>query len=83
MKKLIIILLSIFWLNNLTIAQENQNGEKIMRESALKVFLDCQYCDREYIKREIPFVNYVRDRKEAQVHILITIRATGDRKSVV
>ncbi len=79
MKKLIIILLSIFWLNNLTIAQENQNGEKIMRESALKVFLDCQYCDREYIKREIPFVNYVRDRKEAQVHILITIRATGGK----
>lgn len=31
----------------------------------------------EYIKTEIPFVNYVRDRKEAQVHILITTQRTG------
>ena len=48
-----------------------------LRKSAPKVFLDCQSCDIDYIRTEIPFVNYVRDRKEADVHILITTQSTG------
>ena len=40
---------------------------------ALTVFLDCDRCDFSYIRREITFVNYVRDRTQAQVHLLITI----------
>jgi hypothetical protein len=39
--------------------------------------VDCDFCDIEYIKTEITFVNYVRDRKEAQVHVLISIQSTG------
>ena len=31
----------------------------------------------DFIRREIPFVNYVVDRKEADVHILITDQDTG------
>ncbi|MDD8025401.1 MAG: hypothetical protein PHI34_02725 [Acidobacteriota bacterium] len=48
-----------------------------LRKSAPKVFLDCQECDIDYIRTEIPFVNYVRDRKEAAVHVLITTQDTG------
>jgi hypothetical protein len=48
-----------------------------LKKTALKVFLDCDSCDTEYIKTEITFVNYVRDRLEAQVHILITTQSTG------
>src|SRR4030042_5960517 len=48
-----------------------------LKKTALKVFVDCDFCDIEYIKTEITFVNYVRDRKEAQVHILISIQGTG------
>ena len=48
-----------------------------LKKSAPKVFIDCDYCDIDYIKTEITFVNYVRDRKEAQVHVLITIQSTG------
>ena len=48
-----------------------------LKRTALKVFVECAFCDLEYIKTEITFVNYVRDRKEAQVHILITLQATG------
>src|SRR5512136_3185736 len=48
-----------------------------LKKTALKVFLDCDSCDLEYIKTEITFVNYVRDRNEAQVHILITTQSTG------
>ncbi len=48
-----------------------------LKKTAIKVFLDCDSCDLDYIKTEITFVNYVRDRLEAQVHVLITTQATG------
>ena len=45
---------------------------------ALRVFLDCGGgCDRDYLRREITFVNYVRDRRDAQVHVLVTDENTG------
>ncbi|NTV81448.1 MAG: hypothetical protein HGA24_08510, partial [Candidatus Aminicenantes bacterium] len=55
----------------------DQAGIDELKKTAVKVFLDCDFCDTEYIKTEITFVNYVRDRLEAQVHILITTQATG------
>lgn len=48
-----------------------------IKKSAPKVFLDCRRCDRDYIRIEIPFVNYVRQREEADVHILVTTQRTG------
>ena len=45
--------------------------------SAPKVFINCSFCDLDYIRTEITFVNYVRDRNEAQVDILITTQPTG------
>jgi hypothetical protein len=50
---------------------------EIIKKTAPKIYIDCGLCDIEYIKTEITFVNYVRDRKEAQVHILITTQSTG------
>jgi hypothetical protein len=52
-------------------------GDTPAREEALRVFLDCGNCDFDYLRREIPFVNYVRDRKDAEVHILVTTQSTG------
>ncbi len=51
--------------------------EDTLMKTAPKVFIDCSYCDRDYIRTEITFVNYVRDRKDAQVHVLITTEGTG------
>ncbi|MGZ5555607.1 MAG: hypothetical protein ACXW3H_07650 [Candidatus Aminicenantales bacterium] len=48
-----------------------------LKKTAVKVFLDCDDCDLDFIKTEITFVNYVRDRLEAQVHVLITTQSTG------
>ncbi len=48
-----------------------------LKKSAPKVYLDCERCDRDFIKDEVMFVNYVRDRKEADVHVLITQQTTG------
>ncbi|MFO7851588.1 MAG: hypothetical protein ACQERS_05880 [Bacteroidota bacterium] len=47
------------------------------RQEALNVFLDCRWCDRDYIKQTIPFVNYVNNKDEADVHILVRRRSTG------
>jgi hypothetical protein len=38
----------------------------------LKVFLDCESCFADFLRTEIQFVDFVRDRTEADVHILIT-----------
>lgn len=47
------------------------------RHGPLRVFLDCGRCDFDFIRREIAFVDYVRDPKEAEVHILVTTQPTA------
>ena len=44
---------------------------------ALRVFLDCNRCDFDYLRTEVTFVNYVRDRRDAQVHVLVTTEGSG------
>jgi hypothetical protein len=44
---------------------------------ALRVFLDCQRCDFDHMRREVPVVNYVRDQVDAHVHVLVTFEETG------
>ena len=61
----------------LAFSQTPQVDIEELKKTAPKIYIDCDWCDVEYIKTEITFVNYVRDRKEAQVHVLITIQATG------
>jgi len=46
-------------------------------DQAISVYLDCRRCDSSYIREEIEFVNYVRDRFQAQVHIFVTDQGTG------
>lgn len=54
-------------------------GQQQATLEALHVFLDCQTfsCDFDHIRREILFVNWVRDRQDAHVHILGTAQSTG------
>ncbi len=47
------------------------------RTGALRVFLDCPPCDENYLRTEITFINYVRDRAVADVHVLVTTQDTG------
>jgi hypothetical protein len=58
-------------------AQAAQPDIEALKKTAPKIYIDCGSCDIEYIKTEITFVNYVRDRKEADVHLLITTQSTG------
>lgn len=43
----------------------------------LKVFIDCRDCDQNYIKQELTYLTYVRDRLLADVHIQIISQDTG------
>jgi hypothetical protein len=43
----------------------------------LRVFLDCNECDSEFMRQNVGFVDYVRDRAVADVHVLVTTEDTG------
>jgi hypothetical protein len=49
---------------------------------ALRVFLDCQGmvrgCDRDFLVQELGYVNWVRDRFDSEIHLLITSLAAGN-----
>lgn len=45
--------------------------------NALRIYLDCDDCDFDYFRTEITFVNFVRHRQQADVHILVTTQRTG------
>jgi hypothetical protein len=49
------------------------------RDLAPKLYIQDQtWADINFIKTEITFVNYVRDRNEADVQLMITCQTTGD-----
>jgi len=56
-----------------------QDSARTAQDSAVRVFLDCPdtFCDFDYYRTEITFVNWVRDRQYAQVHVLVTTQRTG------
>jgi len=48
------------------------------RTTPIRIFLDCSFfCDEDFLKREITFVDYMRDRRDADVHVLVTTQETG------
>ena len=71
----ITVLLMLAWSGAHT--QTQTDTLDILQKSAPKIFIDCGTCDQDYIRTEIPFVNYVRDRKQADVHVMITEMYTG------
>lgn len=71
MKHYLFLAFALFSLFN-SFSQVEKNNKKI------RVFLDCQsYCDQDFIKREIPFVDYVNDRFQSNVFILSNAQVTG------
>jgi hypothetical protein len=45
--------------------------------ATINVYLDCNFCDSDFFRDEITYVNWVRDRAVADVHILVTQQGTG------
>ena len=68
----LIILLS--FMPAVKFAQELEN-KKVNRK--LKIMIECSDCDIDYIRREIKYVDFMRDRKDADVHIITSDLNTG------
>jgi len=60
------------------LCQETVSTADTLRKDALNVFMSAS----DYVKKEIPFINYVRDRKVADVYIISTYESTGSGGSV-
>ncbi len=59
------------------LAYSQQLETDSLRMNAVKLFIDCEYCDMNHIRREIPYVNYVRDVREAQLYLREVRQNTG------
>ena len=58
-------------------SQETEFETDTLRKDALKVFMETSNYyrsteTRDYIRREIPYINYVRDIKDADLYIIST-----------
>ena len=81
----VLLLFSALVLPSLSSAQETASGTTATTDSgseaggrqALRVFLDCDRCDFDFLRRKVVHVNYVRDRRDAQVHVLVTTNRAG------
>jgi hypothetical protein len=47
------------------------------QNTLVRVFLDCNHCDESYLKKEVTFIDYIRNREDADVHLLVTLQETG------
>jgi hypothetical protein len=43
----------------------------------LRVFLDCSQCDFNNLRQDVTYINYVRDKSDADVHVLISTQNTA------
>ncbi len=66
-----------FFLPVTAIGQTKTDSVDNEGNDAITFFLDCRSCDMNYIRREIPYVNFVRDTHEAEVYLLITRQNAG------
>jgi hypothetical protein len=57
--------------------QEKNAATDTLRKGAVKVFIDCEFCDMNYIRQEITYINYVREVREADIYILVTRQQAG------
>lgn len=66
------IILFLFYLNFQTYGQA-----PLEKRHSLNFFLDCEDCDFTFVRQELGFVSFVRDPKQADVHILVSESHTG------
>lgn len=79
MKTLIFVLFLFTSLTRFSFAQELEDSTGSLKNDALTVYISSNDDDLsiDFIRNEIPIINYVRDPQDAQVYIIITSQATG------
>jgi hypothetical protein len=61
----------------LALALAQQPAAQAPPHEMARVFLDCNRCDEDYLRKEVTFIDYVRNREDADVHVLVSIQETG------
>ncbi|RLD17639.1 MAG: hypothetical protein DRI69_11875, partial [Bacteroidetes bacterium] len=60
----------------------NADSQDTLRLDAPNVFLDCKtHCYFEHVRTVMNYVNFVRDRQEADIHMFLTRLRTGSQGS--
>lgn len=81
-------LFALFSLTILTLSIKAQstieNDSLSSREDAVNLYLDCSSCDLTYFRQNFTLINYVRDRKVADVQVIVsTMRNGGGGKEYI
>lgn len=72
--------LGVYWLLAAAIIARSATAQAAASPPrSLRVFVDCVVfgCDLDYFRAEIPLVDYMREPKDASLHILVSSEATG------
>lgn len=56
---------------------QNDTLNKTFNSTNIKIFIDCEFCDLDFIKQEMSFVSYVRDPKVANIQLIVNEQSTG------
>lgn len=57
--------------------QSDTKNTDTLRKNSLNLFIDCATCDQDYFREQLTFVNFVRESRDAHVHLLVTDELTG------
>src|SRR5438067_5260352 len=60
---------SALWISNPGTAAGQGTTPATAPSGAVRVFLDCNSCDETFLKTEITYIDYVRDRTDADLHV--------------
>jgi len=77
MRKIQIITLILLGIYYSVYAQDTDSISSFQRSQALKVYLDCAYCDLDYFNTNFTSVNYVVERTRADVYVQLTEMSTA------
>src|SRR5690242_4767814 len=77
MKKIFLAALLSLFCCDAIYSQSSNDSLQSVKSNYLKVFLSGYIFNGDYIRQHITFVNYVRDRFEADVHLLFTVQSAG------
>jgi len=72
-----LFLSSCFLFISVAMAQDSLLTHETDLQNAPRMFIDCGSCDMNYIRSEMNFVNYVIDRNDADIFVMVTRQSTG------
>ena len=66
-----------FFIAGLMLAVPASAQDDSASENSIRVFLDCRFCDTDFIKQELHIVDFLNERTQADVHVLYARQRTG------